>query len=95
MFDTEMSEDFVASLPREEAEAVYHHAEYFPQRRMFRLGNDADIFMNHCDTPSLLDCGDDMVAARDLDPGEELTCNYQDVLVVGYMIESLSRQAAE
>ena len=87
MFDNEIPEDVVDKLPREEAETVYHHAEYLPIRRAFRLGNDADIFMNHSFGPSLLDRGDQMIASRDLRFGDELTCNYCDVNVVGYTSE--------
>ena len=95
MFDIEISADVVAKFPREEAETVYHHAEYLPEREVFRLGNDADIFMNHSNCPSLLDRGDEMVASRDLEIGDELTCDYCEVHVVGFTSEVLIRHAAE
>lgn len=95
MFDTEMSAPFVASLPPELAEVVYHHAEYLPEREVFRLGNDADIFMNHSRGPSLLDRGDEMIAVRDLQVGDELTCDYGEVHVVGFKNQPSHRIAAE
>lgn len=95
MFDVEMSATFVASLPPGEAETVYHHAEYLPERGVFRLGNDADIFMNHSNVPSLIDRGDEMIAARDLCRGVELTCDYREVRVVGYESDAVRRYAAE
>lgn len=84
MFDTEFAETFVARLPLDAAQTIYNHAEYLPERGVFRLGNDADIFMNHAEVPSLVDCGDEMIAALDLLPGDELTCNYGQVLVVSF-----------
>ncbi len=95
MFDVELSEEFVAKLSHEDAETVFHHAEYIAEKRVFRLGNDGDIFMNHCDFPSLRDDGDVMIAARDMKAGEELTCNYSDVRVVGYEEETAYQMAAE
>jgi SET domain-containing protein len=87
MFDIEIPADSVARLPKEEAETVYHHAEYLPDRRIFRLGNDADIFMNHSKGPSLVDQGDEMIASKDLKVGDELTCDYREVKVIGFTSE--------
>lgn len=84
MFDIEISAESVARFPKEEAEVVYHHAEYLPERRTFRLGNDADIFMNHSNRPTLVDLGDQMIASQDLKVGDELTCDYRKVHVVGF-----------
>lgn len=95
MYDVEFSEEFVAGLSPEDMETVLHHAEYLPEKRIFRLGNDADIFMNHSDLPSLADRGSEMVATRDLDVGDELTCDYSEVRVVGYENECAYRYAAE
>ena len=89
MFDIEIPAHTVAKFQREEAETVYHHAEYLPERQVFRLGNDADIFMNHSYWPSLLDRGDEMIASQDLEVGDELTCNYCQVHVVGFTNEVL------
>lgn len=94
-FDTELSASFVASLSPEDADTVYTHAEYFPEREVFRLGNDADIFMNHSSEPTLLDLGDEMIATRDLFVGDELTCDYQEVRVMGFENELAAKYAAE
>lgn len=94
-FDTELSATFVGSLSLEDANIVYTHAEYFPERGVFRLGNDADIFMNHCDHPTLLDLGDEMVATRDLIVGDELTCDYGKVHVMGYAHDLAAKYAAQ
>ncbi|MEI4235136.1 hypothetical protein V8324_20045 [Roseovarius sp. D22-M7] len=57
MFDIELSASTVESFPSDVAGVVYHHAEYLPDHQIFRLGNDADIFMNHSDGPTLIDLG--------------------------------------
>ena len=90
-FDTELTHEFVVALTPEDAEIIYHHAEYIEDRNIFRLGNDADIFMNHSNSPTLIDQGDVMIAKRDLKVGDELTCDYSKVCVVGYEREA-SRQ---
>lgn len=95
MFDTELSADTVARFPREVAEVVYHHAEYLPEHQIFRLGNDADIFMNHSNGPSLIDLGDEMIASQDLNVGDELTCDYRKVCVAGFLAEIGKSCAAE
>lgn len=68
----------------EDAETVRNHAEFIEHLGVFRLGNDGDIFMNHSDTPTLIDLGDTMLAARDLPAGTELTCDYSQVCVLGF-----------
>jgi len=95
MFDIEISVSTVASFPRDLAEVVYHHAEYLPDHQIFRLGNDADIFMNHSNGPTLIDLGDEMVAAQDLKVGDELTCDYHKVYVFGFLSEFGTSCAAE
>lgn len=94
-FDTELSAEFVASLAPEDADTVYTHAEYFPERAVFRLGNDADIFMNHSSHPTLLDLGDAMIATRDLFIGDELTCDYKEVRVMDFENKLAAKYAAE
>lgn len=87
MFDVEISAALVAQFPEEEVQTLLHHAEYIEHLGVFRLGNDGDMFMNHSDTPSLIDCGDEMRAAHDLPAGSELTCDYSDVCVLGFLKE--------
>lgn len=83
-FDVEIPFDLVEHFVDADKEAVFNHAEYVPSRNTFILGNDADIFMNHSDEPSLVDAGSAMYAARTILPGEELTCDYQVVTVLGF-----------
>ena len=83
-FDVEFTEDMVEALPGLYKDVILDCAEYFADRGVYRLGNDGDIFMNHSDRPNLLDLGDVMIAARAIAAGEELTCDYRAVHVVGY-----------
>lgn len=84
MFDVEIPASLVRRLTKEDALTVYNHAEFIEYLDVFRLGNDGDMFMNHSETPSLLDYGDEMKAARDLAAGSELTCDYFEVCVLGF-----------
>ena len=92
MFDIELTQEFIAMLAPEDAEIIYHHAEYIAGRNIFRLGNDADIFMNHSDTPTLIDKGDIMVARHNLKAGEELTCSYSEVRVIGFEAKNFGQR---
>ena len=83
-FDVEIPAEVLDRLEEDCRDIVLHCAEYFDDREVFRLGNDADIFMNHSNQPNLLDLGNTLVAARDIAAGEELTCDYRTVHVVGY-----------
>ncbi|TKD21956.1 SET domain-containing protein [Rhodobacter capsulatus] len=84
MFDVDIPAATLAQFPEDLAQTVLHHAEYLPHLGIFRLGNDGDMFMNHSDDPSLIDRGEEMVAARDLAAGTELTCDYAQVCVLGF-----------
>lgn len=83
-FDVEIPFDTVQEYVPSDRETLFTHAEYVAARHAFILGNDADIFMNHSDEPSLIDAGAAMYAARTIEPGEELTCDYQVVQVLGF-----------
>lgn len=85
MFDVEIPVSLLDRLPTEDVKIILSHAEYFENLGVFRLGNDGDMFMNHSKVPSLLDFGDEMRAARDLDAGAELTCDYSDVCVLAFL----------
>ncbi|SOB94624.1 SET domain-containing protein-lysine N-methyltransferase [Rhodobacter maris] len=84
MFDVDIPAAALEHFPAEAVETVLRHAEYIPHLETFRLGNDGDMFMNHSDQPSLIDCGEEMIAAFDLPAGTELTCNYAEVCVIAF-----------
>lgn len=84
MFDVEIPAAMLTTMDQDEIETVLHHAEYIIEQDVFRLGNDGDMFMNHCNDASLIDCGDEMRARRYLPAGTELTCDYAEVCVIGF-----------
>ena len=56
---------------------MYGHEEMYEGHRTIVLCGDHARHMNHSDDPNLIDGNGDVdVAARDIEPGEELTCNY-------------------
>lgn len=83
-FDVEIPYELVKCFLDVDQETVFNHAEFVESRNSFILGNDADIFMNHSDTPSLIDAGNAMFAARPIKPGDELTCDYNVVRVLAF-----------
>lgn len=82
IIDRVINSDDLIDLPPHVVAMIYKRAEYFPSTGSFVLATDGDAFMNHSNTPSLLDHGTRMYAARDLEAGEELTCDYRHVRVV-------------
>jgi uncharacterized protein len=71
-------------LPEHVVENIKRHAEYLPEKDVFRLAADGDYFMNHADTPNLRDEGDLVYASRDIMAGEELLCDYRVVRVLAF-----------
>ena len=58
---------------------VYGYAEVFEGRRVIVLCGDHARHMNHADAPNLASTDtSDNYAARDIEAGEELTCNYYE-----------------
>ena len=84
IIDKEIPEDDLKKLPAHVRGMVMNHAEYFPDRGVYRLGGDGDYFMNHSDTPNCVDAGNRMYAARDIAPGEEIVCDYRVVKVKAF-----------
>ena len=82
--DRKLSFSTLLTLPESAARNICRHAEFFPDSQSFCLGADGDAFMNHSGTPSLADGGDQMLASRDLDIGDELTCDYAKVRVLTF-----------
>lgn len=84
LIDREISLPDLITLPDAAILQVMRHAEFHPERQSFVLAADGDYYMNHADQPSLVDAGRTMYAARDLEVGEELTCDYRVVQVVEF-----------
>ena len=68
-------EDF-QSLPDSTKSWIKKHGEYWDDENQYVLGIDGDLFMNHCEKPNISASKIQCVALRDIDIGEEITCNY-------------------
>ena len=84
-FDLEISAADVEKLPAPAQERMRHYAEYFAEDGKYWLSFDDDRFCNHSDDPNIVTQGGmEMYAARDIQPGEEITCSYNKVIMTGY-----------
>lgn len=63
---------------------LQHHAEFLAERDAFLITWDGALFMNHSDQPTLVNRDGEMFAAQDICPGDELTCDYRQMLVLGF-----------
>jgi len=82
--DREVPIEELLTMPDHVLRAFARHAWYVEERGSFIIGADGDYFMNHSDNPNLIDDGKFMFAARDIEPGEELTCDYGTVTVIEF-----------
>jgi SET domain-containing protein len=57
---------------------IYTYVEMVDGQEVMVYCADLSKHMNHSDNPNLLDTPDNLqqIAARDIEPGEEFTCNY-------------------
>ena len=90
--DREIAMADLDGLPGHMVNYLFQHAEFFETRQIFVLGSDGDCYMNHADTPTLVDGGAVLIAARDLKAGAELTCDYRVVRVLGFDPDRVSAQ---
>lgn len=82
-FDTIMSTEFVASLPKMNQDFIHDNASLIPQLGAYLMCGDNDRFSNHSDEPNRLFVFESPtnifeVATRDIRTGEELTNDYSE-----------------
>ena len=58
--------------------------EYLPDWKAFLITLDGDQFMNHSDHPNLISRDFALFASRDIQPGDEMKCDYRHVLVLSF-----------
>jgi uncharacterized protein len=79
-FDMQFPENDIASLPEIMQDFLHQYSDVknFDGRAVFVLSADHSRYMNHADAPNLEDSpnGLQQIALRDIQPNEELTCNY-------------------
>lgn len=82
-FDLEFSEDELKNFSPSYLDflKVYSYTVIKDQKKIYVLCGDHARHMNHSESPNLLEAGTvngQNIAARDIQAGEELTCNYLD-----------------
>ena len=78
-FDLELTEEQVEALSPTARAQVRYYAFFDPARRLYFLCSDDDRFTNHSETPNQRMEGDVSIATRDIEAGEELTCDYREL----------------
>jgi uncharacterized protein len=68
--------------------------EYLSDQKAFLITLDGDQFMNHSDHPNSISRDFALFAARDVHPGDEMTCDYRHVLVLSFDPETGSPHTA-
>ena len=95
-FDIEIPVSSVEILSPSAQQQLRHYAEYVAAQRLFVLSGDDDRFTNHSDTPNTRRRDVDgqryqvVYATRDILAGEEITCDYREVVMLGFQPESVS-----
>jgi len=77
-FDVELSDEDLALLTPAAQKQVSRYAYSYPRSRRYFLSSDDDRFTNHSDTPNTHFVDGCTIAARDIEPGEELTTDYRE-----------------
>ena len=83
-FDVLIPEDDLERLsPAARAQAIYW--SYFHlATRTFVMSSDDDRFTNHADDPNTRVVGDHTVAVRDIQRGEEITNDYNELVMLNF-----------
>lgn len=79
-FDQKFSDDVVARLSPAAREQLLNYAYRSKQSPVYVLCTDDARFFNHSETPNVMDDAMEegmVIAGRDIEPGEELTCDYR------------------
>ena len=79
-FDVKLSVEEFSALPCPVQNQIRYYAYFCNATNAFLLSSDDDRFTNHSDCPNTgMEGCDDMIALRDIHPGEEITCDYRQV----------------
>jgi SET domain-containing protein len=73
--DHVLTEEQVEALPLVVQKRIKHHT-YVNSHGLIILSGDGTQYMNHSDSPNIIDYGYGCFALRDIQADEELTCNY-------------------
>jgi uncharacterized protein len=62
--------------PIQEFLSIYGYAEMYDGQKVMILCGDHSRHFNHSENPNLIDTPSKSISTRDIEAGEELTCNY-------------------
>lgn len=77
-FDLLLTEEEVSKLPVATQDYIRWHGHFDSKLKKHVLAFDDDRFTNHSDQANISFLGDHAVANRNIQPGEEMTDNYDD-----------------
>jgi SET domain-containing protein len=91
-FDQEISEQTFDNFPSVARDYLRTFAYFNTKRKVWILSGDDDRFTNHSDNPNTIDEDMSVIAARDIQIGEEITSNYHDLGETEFMGYSPERK---
>ena len=75
-FDVGFTEEDIADMSEMAREQFLVYAYFDHERGLYILCSDYQRFINHSNQPNIISTPDQDIAARDILPGEEMTCDY-------------------
>lgn len=76
-FDPSYTEENLKDMPELNREAFLMYAYFDHERNKYVLCSDFQRYINHSNNPNVESTPDADVALRDIEPGEELVCDYR------------------
>lgn len=98
MIDRVVPEAALGDYPAHMVDYLETYCEYFPEHGVLVLSGDNDRFTNHSDDPNsvvVLPNGPEaqVIAARDIAAGEEITCDYAVIRCRKYSLAPVAEAA--
>lgn len=75
--DISLDQTAYSKLPKLAQDYFKHYGYLDRETKSWMLGFDNDRFWNHSDLPNTVDKGDIVIAKSDIQPGQEITCDYR------------------
>lgn len=78
-FDVKFTEAELKLLSIPAQKQVIYYATFESRSQLYLLSGDDDRFINHSESPNAIDDGHEVVAAREIFPGDEITLDYRTI----------------